>query len=129
MLFTFLFIFSLYLILITTNKPITGSVQQAHIDLNSTTNSSICVFFECERESDQRSTTMGGGMEANKNKFIEDWGTVRENLEHNFRWTRRNLAIVGIFGVAIPYLVYKGTVREFHMQDEDNNRPYRKFLP
>ncbi|KAI7729587.1 hypothetical protein M8C21_022005 [Ambrosia artemisiifolia] len=78
---------------------------------------------------------MGGGMEANKNKFIEDWGTVRENLEHNFRWTRRNLAIVGLFGVAIPYLVYKGTVREFdfvgvgHMQDEDNNRPYRKFLP
>lgn len=56
---------------------------------------------------------MGGGMEANKNKFIEDWGTARENLEHNFRWTRRNLAIVGIFGIAIPYLVYKGTVREF----------------
>lgn len=52
-------------------------------------------------------------MEANKNKFIEDWGTARENLEHNFRWTRRNLAIVGIFGIAIPYLVYKGTVREF----------------
>ncbi|KAF5771712.1 putative NADH:ubiquinone reductase (H(+)-translocating) [Helianthus annuus] len=56
---------------------------------------------------------MRGVMEANKNKFIEDWGTVRENLEHNFRWTRRNLAIVGIFGVAIPYLVYKGTVHEF----------------
>ncbi|KAL8265435.1 hypothetical protein R6Q59_023565 [Mikania micrantha] len=56
---------------------------------------------------------MGGGMEANKNKFIEDWGTVRENLEHNFRWTRRNLALVGIFGVAVPYLIYKGTVREF----------------
>nr|XP_043628582.1 uncharacterized protein LOC122600019 [Erigeron canadensis] len=72
---------------------------------------------------------MGGGMEANKNKFIEDWGTARENLEHNFRWTRRNLAIVGIFAVAVPYFVYKGTVREFHMQDEDNNRPYRKFLP
>ncbi|GJV32807.1 hypothetical protein Tco_1393207 [Tanacetum coccineum] len=62
---------------------------------------------------------MGGGMEANKNKFIEDWGAARENLEHNFRWTRRNLALVGIFAVAVPYLVYKGTVREFHMQDED----------
>lgn len=60
-----------------------------------------------------RTAKMGGGMEANKNKFVEDWGTVRENLEHNFRWTRRNLAIVGIFGVAIPYLVYKGIVREF----------------
>lgn len=52
-------------------------------------------------------------MEANKNKFIEEWGSVRENLEHNFRWTRRNFALVGIFGVALPYLVYKGVVREF----------------
>jgi len=56
---------------------------------------------------------MAGGMEANKNKFIEDWGTARENLEFNFRWTRRNLALVGIFGIAIPVLVYKGIVREF----------------
>ncbi|KAA0058164.1 Pre T-cell antigen receptor alpha [Cucumis melo var. makuwa] len=56
---------------------------------------------------------MGGGMGAHKNKFIEDWSTARENLEYNFRWTRRNLAIVGIFGIAVPYLVYKGIVREF----------------
>ncbi|KAK4793131.1 hypothetical protein SAY86_023566 [Trapa natans] len=56
---------------------------------------------------------MGGGMEAHKNRFIEDWSTARENLEHNFRWTRRNLALVGIFGIAIPVLVYKGIVREF----------------
>ncbi|KAA3456613.1 neuronal acetylcholine receptor subunit alpha-5 [Gossypium australe] len=68
---------------------------------------------------------MGGGMEANKNRFIEDWSSARENLEHNFRWTRRNFALVGIFGIAIPVLVYKGIVREF---DEDNGRPYRKFL-
>ncbi|KAL3741160.1 hypothetical protein ACJRO7_022298 [Eucalyptus globulus] len=71
---------------------------------------------------------MGGGMEAHKNKFIEDWGSARETLEQNFRWTRRNFALVGIFGIAIPLLVYKGIVREFHMQDEDNGRPYRKFL-
>ncbi|KAK8596514.1 hypothetical protein V6N12_065000 [Hibiscus sabdariffa] len=63
---------------------------------------------------------MGGGMEANKNRFIEDWSSARENLEHNFRWTRRNFALVGIFGIALPVLVYKGIVREFHMQDEDN---------
>ncbi|KAK6942413.1 hypothetical protein RJ641_027790 [Dillenia turbinata] len=56
---------------------------------------------------------MGGGMEAHKNKWIEDWGTARENLEHNFRWTRRNLALVGIFGIAVPVLIYKGIVREF----------------
>ncbi|KAL0308327.1 UNVERIFIED_CONTAM: hypothetical protein Sradi_5775000 [Sesamum radiatum] len=56
---------------------------------------------------------MGGGMEANKNRWIEDWSTARENLELNFRWTRRNLALVGIFGVAVPILVYKGIVKEF----------------
>lgn len=56
---------------------------------------------------------MGGGMETNKNRFIEDWSTARENLEHNFRWTRRNFAIVGLFGIAIPILVYKGIVKEF----------------
>ncbi|KAL9445179.1 hypothetical protein AB3S75_018216 [Citrus x aurantiifolia] len=71
---------------------------------------------------------MGGGMEANKNRFIEEWGAARENLEHNFRWTRRNLALVGLFGIAVPVFIYKGIVKEFHMQDEDAGRPYRKFL-
>ncbi|PRQ26346.1 putative NADH:ubiquinone reductase (H(+)-translocating) [Rosa chinensis] len=71
---------------------------------------------------------MGGGMEANKNRFVEKWGAARENLEHNFPWTRRNFAIIGIFGIAIPVLIYKGIVREFHMQDEEASRPYRKFL-
>ncbi|XP_060213224.1 uncharacterized protein LOC132640599 isoform X3 [Lycium barbarum] len=56
---------------------------------------------------------MGGGMEYNKNKWIEEWGASRENLEYNFRWSRRNLAIVGIFGIAIPVLIYKGIVKEF----------------
>ncbi|GMY35151.1 neuronal acetylcholine receptor subunit alpha [Fagus crenata] len=71
---------------------------------------------------------MGGGMEANKNRFIEEWGSARETLEQNFRWSRRNLALVGIFGLAVPFFVYKGIVREFHMQDEDAGRPYRKFI-
>jgi hypothetical protein len=71
---------------------------------------------------------MAGGMEVNKNKYIEEWGTARENLEKNFRWTRRNLALCGIFGLLVPYLVYKGTVKDFHMQDEDAGRPPRKFI-
>lgn len=52
-------------------------------------------------------------MEANKNRFIEEWGAARETLEHNFRWTRRNLAIVGLFGIAVPVFIYKGIVKEF----------------
>ncbi|KAG0461061.1 hypothetical protein HPP92_021358 [Vanilla planifolia] len=71
---------------------------------------------------------MGGGMGAEKNKFIEEVGSRGENLEYNFRWTRRNLAIVGLFGVAVPILIYKGIVNEFHMQDEDWGRPPRKFI-
>lgn len=67
-------------------------------------------------------------MEANKNKFIEDWGSARETLEQNFRWTRRNFALIGLFGIAVPILVYKGIVKEFNMQDEDAGRPYRKFI-
>ncbi|KAL5550495.1 hypothetical protein UlMin_000671 [Ulmus minor] len=56
---------------------------------------------------------MGGGMETNKNKFIEDWSSARKNLEHNFHWSRRNLALVGLFGIALPIFVYKGIVCEF----------------
>ncbi|QHO13675.1 uncharacterized protein DS421_15g517550 [Arachis hypogaea] len=64
---------------------------------------------------------MAGGMEAHKNKHIEDWGAARENLELNFRWTRRNFALVGIFGIAIPILVYKGIVREFISLESPSN--------
>ncbi|OVA19285.1 hypothetical protein BVC80_521g90 [Macleaya cordata] len=71
---------------------------------------------------------MGGGMEVNKNRYVEEWNAARENLEHNFRWSRRNLAIFGIFGIAIPILVYKGIVKEFHMQDEDYGRPHKKYM-
>jgi hypothetical protein len=56
---------------------------------------------------------MGGGMEVNKNRWIEEWNAGRENLELNFRWTRRSLALAGLFGLAVPILVYKGIVREF----------------
>ncbi|EYU29632.1 hypothetical protein MIMGU_mgv1a017385mg [Erythranthe guttata] len=56
---------------------------------------------------------MGGGMEMRKNHWIEEWATARENLEHHFRWTRRNLALAGIFGIAVPVLVYKGIVKDF----------------
>lgn len=52
-------------------------------------------------------------MEVNKNKFIEDWNAGRENLELNFRFTRRNLALIGIFGIAVPMLLYRGIVKDF----------------
>uniref|UniRef100_A0A0E0JNM5 Uncharacterized protein n=1 Tax=Oryza punctata TaxID=4537 RepID=A0A0E0JNM5_ORYPU len=62
---------------------------------------------------------MGGGMEVHKNRWIEEWNAGRVNLEFNFRWTRRSMAVVGL---AVPILVYKGIVREFHMQDLEDHR-------
>jgi len=85
-------------------------------------------FSELYRCSIPGLVTMAGGMEVKKNKYIEEWGTARENLEKNFRWNRKNLAICSIFGLLVPYLVYKGTVRDFHMQDEAAGRPPRKFI-
>ncbi|KAL8126312.1 hypothetical protein AgCh_013556 [Apium graveolens] len=34
-------------------------------------------------------------MKANKNRWIEKWGSGPENLEHNFHWTLHNFALVG----------------------------------
>ncbi|KAG0532981.1 hypothetical protein BDA96_04G152300, partial [Sorghum bicolor] len=48
-----------------------------------------------------------------KNKWIEEWNAGRENLEFNFCWTRHSLAVVGLFDLAVPILVYKGIVHEF----------------
>ncbi|RRT48912.1 hypothetical protein B296_00045791, partial [Ensete ventricosum] len=76
-----------------------------------------------KKRGEESGAEMGGGMEVNKNKYIEDWNAARENLELNFRWTRRNLAIVGIFGLAVPILVYKGIVREFRIKKCLNRFP------
>lgn len=56
---------------------------------------------------------MAGGMGVVKNKHIEDWGTARENLEKAFRFTRRNITIALVFGIAVPFLTYQGVTGEF----------------
>nr|PNR37144.1 hypothetical protein PHYPA_020251 [Physcomitrium patens] len=71
---------------------------------------------------------MAGGMGVVKNKHIEDWGTARENLEKAFRFTRRNITIALVFGIAVPFLTYQGVTGEFHNQDMAAEKPPRKFL-
>ncbi|KAI5002495.1 hypothetical protein ZWY2020_027145, partial [Hordeum vulgare] len=36
------------------------------------------------------------------------WNTVRKNLELNFRFTRRSLAVISLFGLASPILLASG---------------------
>lgn len=56
---------------------------------------------------------MAGGMEVHGNKFVEEWGSARENLEKTFRFTRRNITLALVFGIAVPYITYQGVVGEF----------------
>ncbi len=56
---------------------------------------------------------MAGGMEVHKNRYVEDWGAARENLEKTFRFNRRTLPLAIIFGIAVPYVTYRGIVADF----------------
>ena len=60
-----------------------------------------------------RGVEMAGGLDVHKNKYVEDWGTARENLEKSFRFTRKNVTLALIFGIAVPFITYKGITGEF----------------
>ncbi|TMW89552.1 hypothetical protein EJD97_017027, partial [Solanum chilense] len=66
-----------------------------------------------------------GKMEYNKNEWIREGGA---SMENNFCWSCQNLELVGIFGIVIPVLVYKGIIKEFHLHDDEWGRPYTKFI-
>ncbi|CAI5988854.1 unnamed protein product [Closterium sp. NIES-64] len=74
------------------------------------------------------SGAMAGGLDVHKNKYIEDWGTRRENLEKIFRFNRRTLSIAALAIVVLPVVVYRGTIAEFRKQEELEGRPQRKFI-
>ena len=47
-----------------------------------------------------------GDLPAKTNKFIEENGTRRENIEKEFKWDARTLSNIGIFAMAVPYVIY-----------------------
>lgn len=52
-------------------------------------------------------------MGVRKNIHIEDWASRRENLEHVFKYSKGNWARLAVWGVAVPFLFYKGICAEF----------------
>ena len=48
-----------------------------------------------------------------QNAFIEANGYAREVVEKTFRLSPKSIGIAAIFGVAVPFLIYKGIVMEF----------------
>lgn len=68
-----------------------------------------------------------GKLPVTPNKFVEDWGTVRENLERGYTFSGTNLSKFAIFGVGVPLFFYFGTLYDFNKSDEFAGRP-RKWM-
>lgn len=62
------------------------------------------------------------------NKYIEAWGTYRENVEYTFKWNAASFLKIATFGLLTPALIYTVAVKEFDHTDERYNRQKRDFL-
>ena len=49
---------------------------------------------------------MAGNLPVKPNKFIEDMGTRRENIEREFKWDVPTLTKIAVFAGALPYVIY-----------------------
>jgi len=57
-------------------------------------------------------TSTRTAMAAKKNVHIENWASFRENCEHVFEVSLKNLSIFGVAGVAVPYCIYRAIIDE-----------------
>jgi len=57
-------------------------------------------------------TSTRTAMAAKKNVHIENWASFRENCEHVFEVSLKNLSIFGVAGVAVPYCIYRTIIDE-----------------
>ena len=68
-----------------------------------------------------------GKLPVTPNKFVEDWGTNRENLEAGYTFSKSNLTQFALFGVGVPLFFYFGTLNDYNKSDEFAGRP-RKWM-
>lgn len=52
---------------------------------------------------------MAGDLPVKPNKFIEEAGTRRENIEREFKWDGRTLTKIALAAGVAPYLIYSYT--------------------
>jgi len=50
-------------------------------------------------------------------KAIERWAHMRENTHLTFKWNARNIRYGLVWGIAVPLIIYFGTVAEFVRAD------------
>ena len=71
---------------------------------------------------------LAGDLPVKPNKYIEDWGTYRENVEYTFKWNLASFTKIAFFAMAVPATIYTVAVKEFDKTDAKYNRPKRDFL-
>lgn len=69
-----------------------------------------------------------GDLPVKPNKYIEDWGTYRENVEYTFKWNAQSFLKIATFAMLVPALIYTVAVKEFDHTDEKYNRAKRDFM-
>lgn len=79
------------------------------------------------------STATRTAMGVKKNVHIENWASFRENCEHVFEVSLKNLGIFGVAGVAVPYCIYQSIIHEqMHREEGRGTERYvghtRRFL-
>lgn len=85
-------------------------------------------FLPVRNTSSYQQQRLIGDLPVKPNKYIEDWGTYRENVEYTFKWNSASLFKIALFGMAVPVTIYTFAVKEFDKTDEAYNRPKRDFL-
>lgn len=85
-------------------------------------------FLPLKSASSHQQQRLIGDLPVKPNKYIEDWGTYRENVEYTFKWNSASFLKIALFGMAVPATVYTFAVKEFDHTDEAYNRDKRDFM-
>ena len=85
-------------------------------------------FLPAKIASSHQQNRLIGDLPVKPNKYIEDWGTYRENVEYTFRWNAASFTKIALFGIAVPVTIYTVAVKEFDSTDAAYSRPKRDFL-
>ena len=70
-----------------------------------------------------------GNLPIATNKYVEEWNARRERLEEEFRFSPKNLLILGITCIGVPVMLFKLTILQYDGADATNGRARRRFWP
>ncbi|KAL3140717.1 hypothetical protein ABBQ32_005273 [Trebouxia sp. C0010 RCD-2024] len=85
-------------------------------------------FLSPQAASSYQQKRLIGDLPVKPNKYIEDWGTYRENVEYTFKWNAQSCTKIVVFAILVPVAIYSVAVKEMDHKDAAYGRPKRDFL-